>query len=266
MKNQIVNYFGGLEGEFTIEIKDAETLKIRKIITQKNTITDRFINQAYSTRLLLHDGDYTALGGIIFPWLTSLNISFSTESPGNGKRSLFWMGNFIGTAITDTANIGPKVKYIDFDNDGIFEEIAISQRLGFTGSLYPPNTAHDRVFRTIALTNLTPSIDHTAVGGVPQSNSGVSSAIWAYIDIGSNVQQKKNEIIDITYRIRIPGSYLGHKAVPAISHEMIYAINRDLNNNNLWTDLTWNSSIRNFVFPLLYGNFKEANKSYLDFC
>ena len=265
MKNQIVNYFGGLEGEFTIEIKDAETLKIRKIITQKNTITDRFINQAYSTRLLLNDGDYTALGGIIFPWLTSLNISFSTESPGNGKRSLFWMGNFIGTAATDTANIGPKVNYIDFDNDGIFEEIAISQRLGFTGSLYPSNTAHDRVFRTIALTNLTPSIDHTAVGGVPQSNSGVSSAIWAYIDIGSNVQQKKNEIIDITYRIRIPGSYLGHKAVPAISHEMIYAINRDLNNNNLWADLTWNSSIRNFVFPLLYFNFKEANKSYLDF-
>jgi len=176
--NQIVNYFGGLEGEFTIEIKDAKTLEVRQTITQENTITDRFINEAYTARHSTYANEYIGYGGIILPWLTSLNISFSTEAPGNGKRSLFWIGNFIGTASTDTINIGPKTNYIDFNNDGIVEEITISQRLGFVGSLYPSNIAFDRFFRTIALTNIASAIDHTAA----QANSGTSGAIWAYID------------------------------------------------------------------------------------
>jgi hypothetical protein len=256
--NQIVNYFGGLEGEFTIEIKDAKTLEVRQTITQENTITDRFINEAYTARHSTYANEYIGYGGIILPWLTSLNISFSTEAPGNGKRSLFWIGNFIGTASTDTINIGPKTNYIDFNNDGIVEEITISQRLGFVGSLYPSNIAFDRFFRTIALTNIASAIDHTAA----QANSGTSGAIWAYIDIGSNIQQKKNEIIDVTYRIRLPSSYSGYNNVPAISQDMIYAINRA--NGFSWNS-TFYTSIRNFVFPLLYGNFKEANKSCLNF-
>lgn len=253
MYTQIPNF---VNGEFTIQIKDAETLKIREEIVANNVITNRFLLESFPYK----ESNFT---GFAVPFLTSLNISFSQENIPNGLKSVTGFGKFIATANTDAVNVGPKVTYVDSNSDGLFDTIEIRQRLMFVGSIYASNVAYSRTFRTVALTSLSPAIDHTISNNLPTyPNNTAVGGVWAYVNLGSNFTQNANEIIDVTYRLKISSLISGYKASRSILHDFIYTV--DKNSGNVGWQSDAGSTVKALSNHFAYCRFPESGWSYFN--